>query len=306
MKVKIQQYNALRYIYVCYFIEKYKQISIRLIKLPIYYVLMWILEFKDYKAFLRAVIKSQPKKGFGQGRRLADYLNVAPIAISQVISGDRHFTADQAMSVAEFFGFDKKTTEFFVFSVSFERSDTLKLKTFYQEKLNAIREEANKISSVAKQNTQLSDQDKGIFYSNWFYSGVSLLISVPGFDTVEAISKYFNLPRARVSEIVNFLKATGLCREQNGKLVMGTTHTHIDAASPFIDSHRRNWRSKAVEKFPRAAPDDLFFSSPGSMSKKDAELFRKDILKFIDGYFERVAPSREETLRCLNIDWFEF
>lgn len=94
---------------------------------------MWITEFKHYKAFLKAVIRAQANKGRGQGRRLAEYLNVAPIAISQVLVGDRHFTTDQAMKIGEFYGFDEATTEYLIYSVSFERADTEKLREFYKK-----------------------------------------------------------------------------------------------------------------------------------------------------------------------------
>jgi hypothetical protein len=94
--------------------------------------------------------------------------------------------------------------------------------------------------------------------------------------------------------------------EEQGKIRMGSKWTHVDSQSPFVNGHRRNWRTKAQEKFTENGPRDLFYASPTSLSKKDAEEFRKQLLELIRDYSKRVETSPEEVLMCLNIDWFEF
>jgi uncharacterized protein (TIGR02147 family) len=267
---------------------------------------MWISEFKNYKAFIRAVMKTFPKSGRGQSRRLAEHLGVAPIVVSQILSRDRHFTTDQAVKVAEFFGFDEATTEYFIYLVSLERSDTKGLRDFYQKKLTRLREEALKVKSHVQGQEQLSEVDKGIFYSNWYYSAIRLLTSIEGFQSIDSIAEYFGFSRAQVGEIVPFLVATGLCTEEKGKIRFGTKSTHVAEGSPFVNNHRRNWREKATQKFTAPAPEDLFFVGPVSMSKKDAELVRKELMELIKTFSKRVADSPEEKLMCLNIDWFGF
>ncbi len=46
----------------------------------------------------------------------------------------------------------------------------------------------------------------------------------------------------------------------------------FDDKSPFVNSHRRNWREKAKEKFSEPGSLDIFYSSPVAISKKDSEL----------------------------------
>ena len=186
------------------------------------------------------------------------------------------------------------------------RAHTAELKNFYEIKLSRMREEVQNIKNLVAGREQLSDDDKGIFYSNWYYSGVRLLTSIEGYQTVDAIAEYFGLTRARVGEIVAFLLKTGLCVQTDGLIRMATKSTHVDHKSEFVNSHRRNWREKAREKFTEPDAHDIFYSSPVSLSKKDTELFRKELLKLIKSFSKQVEESPEQMLMCLNIDWFEF
>lgn len=267
---------------------------------------MWIADFKNYKVFLKALLKTYPKGGRGQSRRLADHLNVQPIVVSQILVRDRHFTADQAIKVSEFFGFDEGTAECFLYLVNLERADTKGLKDFYRKKLERIREEAQKVKNLVQGREQLSELDKGVFYSNWYYCAVNLITSIQGYQTVDSIAEYFGMNRNQVGEIVSFLVSTGLCIEEKGKIKMGTKSTHVPDGNPFVNNHRRNWREKAVEKFTSPSTGDLFFAGPVSLSEKDGEAIRGELMELIKRFSARVANSPEEKLMCLNIDWFKF
>ena len=76
--------------------------------------------------------------------------------------------------------------------------------------------------------------------------------------------------------------------------------------SPFVNSHRRNWRLKAIEKFPKPGEQDLFYSGPYSLSEKDYDWLRKELVKLISTVSARVGDSPPEKLACLNLDFFEF
>lgn len=269
---------------------------------------MWISDFNDYKAFLKALIKTYPKRGRGQSRRLAEHLNVAPIVVSQILARDRHFTADQALQVTKYFGMDEKTSEYFVFLVNYARAETKDLRAFYRAKLDRMRKDSEDIKSLYGNTKSLSEENKGIYYSNWYYAAVHTLTSIPKYQTVDALAEYLGLSRTKVGEIVSFMIETGICVEgPDGKVVRGSTKIHVDSKSPFVNSHRRNWRDKARENFTTPGEEDIFYSSVVALSEKDAEKFRKSLLQLIETFSkEVVAPSPEETTRCLNIDWFKF
>jgi uncharacterized protein (TIGR02147 family) len=267
---------------------------------------MEILDFSDYKLYLKECIKTFPKGGRGQARKLAAYLNVTPMVVSHILTRDRHFTPDQAYKVARHFGLSERDTEYFLSLINRDRTETRELRGYYERKLEKIREDAKNIRSRVEGREFLTDEDKGIFYSNWYYTGISVLASIKGYQTVNSIADYLGLSPMKVGEVVAFLLATGICVEENGKLRGGKTASHLGKDSPFINGHRRNWREKALQKFSDPDLTDMFFSGPVSLSNKDSEAISKQLLEVIESFSQRVKTSPEERAMCLNIDWFRF
>lgn len=268
---------------------------------------MWIAEFTNYKKFLRELIKTFPKNGRGKAAALAKHLKTSPIVISEIFNRDRELTLDQAVRTTSFFGLDEPASEYFVFMVGLARSETTELKEFYTSKMKRIREEAQKIKSQVIGKEFLSEAEKGVFYSNWYFAAVALLITVDGYETVEAIAEYFpEVPKTRIADVVSFLTSAGIANEENGLLSPGQVSVFIAEPHPQLNSHRRNWRLKAMDAFSKHRADSVHYSSPVSISVKDAEIVKKQILEFIKDFSARVAPSTAEKLMCINLDWFEF
>jgi uncharacterized protein (TIGR02147 family) len=267
---------------------------------------MDIFNFADYKLYLKTHIKSLPKSGRGTLAKLAGHLDVAPMIVSHVLTRDRHFTPEQALKIADFFFFNESETEYFVYMVSKERADTMALKRFYSSKLETMASNAKNIKNLVDGGDEITDLDKGVFYSNWYYSGVRLLTSIKDYQNAEAIASYFGLGRKKFTEILSFLVKTGLCTQNGGVIKMGIKSTHVADDSEFVNSHRRNWRLKAMESFSKSKKDNFFYSSPMSLSKADAEAFRLRILEVIKDLSKTVKDSPAEKLMCFNVDWFEF
>lgn len=268
---------------------------------------MFIYEFTDYKRFLQAQIASLPKKGRGQARKLAAHLKVHPVVISQVLSGTRDLTHEQSLETAEHFGLDTRATEFFSIMVLKARAGTKKLEAHLEAKLEVLRKDARAMKSRVPDHKKLSDEDMAIFYSNWFYSGVRLITSIKGYNDIDSIAQYFQLSRAKVSEVMNYLVSRGLCVETSqGHYTMGPTYTFIEATSPFINNLHRNWRVKALEQMPKRKENDFFFSGPCTISAKDKIAFREELVKFVADFMKRAPTNKAEQLSCLNIDWFDF
>lgn len=267
---------------------------------------MWIVEFTDYKNFLKTLIRTFPNSGRGQHLKLAKRLKISAMTLSHIMTRERNFTLEQAYVVAEHFGLDKMAREYFIYLVSYARSDSKEMNAFFEEKLQGIRDEVQNIKNLVASQGELSDNNKGIFYSNWYYCGIWLLISIEGYQTVDSISEYFGLSRSRVGEIIAFLMSTGLCVQSDGLIVPGKTAIHVNKKSEFVNNHRRNWREKARERFTEPDETDIFYSSPVSISNKDAEQFHKELLKLIESFSKRVEASPEQKLMCLNVDWFKF
>lgn len=267
---------------------------------------MWIVEFRNYKQFLKARLKDFPKQGRGQLRRLAEHIGVAPIIVSQIISGDRDFNADQAILVAEFFSMDERTTEYFLLQVSHARASTKKLRNYYESKMNLLKAESEDIKNLVIPAREIREEDKIEFYSNWYYAGIWSLTAIEGYQTVETIADYFGIDRTKVSKVIKLLLKTGLCVEEHGKIKVGQKTIFLDKENFQINNHRRAWRDKAIHRLTAESDDEVFYSCPVSISKTDAEKFRKTLLELIKNFSRDVGPSSSEVLFCLNVDWFKF
>lgn len=267
---------------------------------------MQIFDYLDYKSYLNDLIRSYPKQGRGQARKLAEHLAVNSVVISQVLSGTRDFSTEQALSVAGYFGLDDRATDYLMDMVAMARAGTHELKKFHRSRIEIARAENKEIKSRVSKHKELNDFEKSRFYSDWFFAGIALLTSIDGYNSVESIATYFGLDRKKVADVIAFLLETGLCKEENGRIGMGITSTFVDNTSPYINGHRRNWRLKGLERFTQPGRDDLFYSAPYSLSEEDATLIRKQLLEAIAAVSKRVTDSPCETLMCLNIDWFRF
>ncbi len=268
---------------------------------------MWIFDFKDYKRFLNDFLWALPRNGRGQGSALAAHLNVQPSVITSVLKHDRHFTPEQGLATAIFFGFDEVTSEYFVLLIQSQRSDTKDLKNFWQKRLDELRERQTKLSAVKHDGArEISDSDKGIYYSNWYYSAARIALFLPKYRNIDALADFLKLSREKTAKIVDFFIKTQIVKYEDGVLTPQTIGTSINDTSEFLNNHRRNWRDKAREHFPAPRPADYFLSVPMSMSKEDAEWFRGELRKLMDTLVERLQTSPNEVIRCLNLDWFEF
>lgn len=266
---------------------------------------MSIFEYTAYKKFLLDRIQSLPKKGYGVQRKLAEYLSVSTTFISQVLQGDKSFNLEQGSQVCEYFGLADRETEYFLKLILIERAGTEKLRAILQREAKQIREQSQTIASRLKVQAMIGDDDKAKFYSEWHYSAIRLLVGLEGYDDLDAIAAYFALPRETVVEAVNFLLETKLLKREGGRLQVGPSRTHLASDSPFIKMHHANWRYKALETVRHKYPEKLHYSAPLTLGREDALKIRALLLKAIEDTEKIIAPSPNEELMCLNIDWFK-
>lgn len=246
-----------------------------------------------------------PRKGYGQFRKLAEYLNVSTTFISQVFQGDKSINPEQAIPVCEFFGLTESETEYFIKLVFLERAGSEKLKRMIQKEIEKIRSANLKIANRLGVSSELTDQNKAVFYSDWYYSAIRLSMRLKGLNTIDALAKYLNLSRKVTNEAVQFLIHAGLCTDENGILKGTLGKTHVDADSPFIRMHHMNWRYKALEQVKYPDIHKLHYSSPMTVGVKDMEKIKSELLKAIETIGKIVDVAPDEELMCLNMDWFK-
>ena len=264
---------------------------------------MKILEFMDYRKYVTQTVRALPKGGRGEFLRIAEHLGVHTSTLSQVLSGTKNFTLDQACSLADYFGLNELETQYLLVLAELERAGTERLRTTLKKQLEKIKEQGKELSAVIPGKRSLSEEEKAIFYSNWFYPAIWALTSIPEHQTLESISRYFNLPKQTVSRVISFLISTGLCIEENNLLRPGTAYVHLESDSPFIGRHHASWRQKAIERHPILTETEIAYSSPMSLSQDNAVKIRKLIVEWVSEVNKIRASSACEALYFLNVDW---
>jgi uncharacterized protein (TIGR02147 family) len=263
-------------------------------------------DFKNYKIFVNTRIQAMPRRGHGQYRRMANFLSVNSVYVSQVFRGTRELNVEQACELVEFFGLSELEGQYFIGLVERERAGTQKLKAVIQKRLDALREKSQDLKQRLKQEKQLTDETKAFFYSNWYYSGIRLLTSIPGYQSPDAIAEKFGLPLSLVNRVLEFLVQTGLCAIEKDRYVFGPKSTHLEASSPLVTRHHMNWRVKGMERMGNISAHELFLSLPCSISEKAMIDIREELVKSIERITAHIDAAPEEQLACLNIDFFKF
>lgn len=232
-------------------------------------------------------------------------MGVSTTFVSQVFRGDKRLSLEQGVLVCEYFGLTELETEYFLKLILVERAGTVKLKALLRAQAERIKDKSAEISSWLDVKKVLPEKEKAIFYSEWHFSAIALLIGVPGYQDLESISRHLGLPRKMVGDAIQHLLQMGLVVRENDTLKVGPSRTHLDANSPFIKLHHSNWRIKALEHMAYASSEELHYSAPMTLAARDVPKVRAFLLEVIAKIGKIVDPSPPEDLMCLNLDWFE-
>lgn len=265
-----------------------------------------IFDFASYREYLQAAIGAMGAQGYGVKGRIAAALAVSSSLVSQMLKGEKTLTPDQASDLCDFLGLSEIEADYFHLLVDLDRAGSHRYQQKIRRKILLLQEQSRQIGKRVPRHKELSDVQRAIYYSSWLYTGVRNLTAIPGLDSAQAVAKHLGLEPGVVNRVLRFLVANGLCREENGKMTYGPASTHIDKESPFVNKHHQNWRIQAIQSMDRKVDDDIFFTSPMSLSKDTAAEIQKRIPDFIQSVMKISGPSESEMTACLNIDWFKF
>jgi uncharacterized protein (TIGR02147 family) len=263
---------------------------------------MDIFNYTDYKKLINDLVISRPKEGHGQYKKMADYLGVSTVLISQIFKGHKDISLEQALLLADFFNFIELEKNFFLKLISHNRAGTQKLKLFYAKELETLRSEAKNISKRVKHQNVLTEEDKAIFYSDWKFSALRLACDLKEVTSTQELANLFNLDQDRAREIVEFLLKRGLIKNEAGNLMIGPASTHVEKQSPLVKQHHRNWRLKALEKMDDLADSEIMYTAPMCTSASVISNLNAKILKLIDEFVKEASEAPGEELYYFNID----
>ena len=265
-----------------------------------------IYEFVDYKKFVREWLSNQPLKGRGFFTVLADRLGTSNAAISQIFKDDRHLSPENAVELCELLSLTEEETYYFLQLVDYARAGSSKLQKKLLLKIKEQQLSQQKLVNLLPKDMQLNETARSIFYSSWVYSGIRNLIATNEAQNLDELAQRMNLDKAKIQSTIQFLLDYQLLVKVGDHLKVGPQKTHLENTSPWVIKHHQNWRIKAIEVMQNSREADLFYSAPMSLSHEVAEKIRQQLPEFIKQMIEQVGPSKSETVRCLNIDWFEY
>ena len=264
-----------------------------------------IFKYNDCRAYLHAHIKALPKNGHGEAKRMAAHLGVSSTFMSHVLSGSKFLSQEQTSSLSIYLSHSDLESEYFYYLVQIERAGNQSLRKFFQKRLEEIKERSLNLSERVKFKKDLTEEEKSIFYSSPLYSAVHLYTSIKDKGvTTEEIQSRFNIDRVKVGEILRFLKETSLCEQVGSSYKMGTQSTHLSANSPHIVKHHANWRLRAIAAAEELNTNELMYTVNVSLSKKDFEKLREEMVAYIQKFLETVYKSPAEDIATFNMDWF--
>jgi len=263
-----------------------------------------IFEAKDYKTYLNGRIKLMPKGGRGIRSAIAKTIGCQVGFITHVLTGHAHFSLEQAEKINSILGHTKEESHFFLLLVQYTRAGTMALKNYYLEQMEQAIERRLSLKNRLGIKTKLNIEDQNTYYSAWYYAAIHMAVSLPRFQTREALSKYFHLPLEKVSAILEFLTSVGLVVKNGERFNIGEVRIHLGNDSPLIAKHHSNWRMQAIQALDKEKTNDLHFSLIMGISEEDALKIRALLVKNIEQINQILKDSKETGIHCLALDFF--
>ncbi|MBK9321998.1 MAG: TIGR02147 family protein [Bdellovibrionaceae bacterium] len=266
---------------------------------------MSLFNYLDYRKYLKDTLSGKPKQGYGELSKWANSCGVHPTLMSLILKGERDLSADQAYSLGGYLNLTPLELEFFILLVQYARSGTPGFKEHLQKKVNLLKQEATQVKKRFSHESELSDEAKFVFYSSYLYSAIRLSCDTKKEGlTLDELMEKFNLSRTELLPKLEFLEQTSLVKQTKGRYTLGPARTLVSRDSKHVIKHHQNWRLQAMLKAETLNEDELMFTCPMSLSKKDFADFKSELTDLIQKFSLMLKDSKSEDVGCFNIDWF--
>jgi uncharacterized protein (TIGR02147 family) len=259
--------------------------------------------FKSYPPYLSQALA---KDGPFRRADLCAHLNCQASFLSQVISGKSHLSLEHAVLVSEFLGHTPEEKKFFLLLVQKAKAGSKKLEAFFGEQIQAELESREPVKELIGVKGELSEESKAIYYSQWYYVAIHILVAFPEYQSFDHLKRKTGLPEEILREALKFLIKHEFVTQNDHRYQIGKARTHLGSKSPHVSRHHSNWRTKGLEAIERRRPDDLHYTAFLGVSRKGAEQIRELIMEFLRSSEEVVETTKEEAPYLLLLDFFEF
>ncbi len=262
-----------------------------------------VFNFDQYQSYLLHRMQESAERG-----TLARWSEAAQCQrshLSRVLAGTLHLTMEQAFRLAKYFHLDPDAENYFLKLVEFERAGDSRYKEKLKNELHAIRESQEDFSQRLNYAQLKATEQEILYYSNWYWGAIHILVSVPKYQKDVAIAQRLQLPIEIVRECLKKLEEFKLIEFKNDRWHFTSPHVHLTKKSPYNVINQSSWRNRAVIDTQAPNSDGLHYTVVQTMSLKDAKKIKMMLFQAIDDYTKIANPSREEELFCFNCDFFQ-
>jgi hypothetical protein len=228
--------------------------------------------------------------------------------LSRVLEHEAHLSLEQAIAIQETLGHSRDESRFFLLLVEWDRASTPALRAHFQSEIDSVRRHRADLQSRFQVQSALSEQDQSTYYSSYQFLATHVCLSIPELQTFEALEHFLRVPAERLREILDFLVRSGLAERTQGRYRIGAARLHLGRSSPLIRQHHVNWRVEAIRSLERGSgasgSEDLHYSAAVSLSQEDCFRLKELWIKTLETFNQQIALSKEETVRCLVLDFF--
>lgn len=264
-----------------------------------------VFDYQDYKTYITDRIATYPNNGRGVRRKLADHIGCQNTFITQVLTGNYHFSPEQIEKISSFFLLTPDETEYLLLLLLENRSGTKSLSQFLERSLHEKREKNLSLKNRLKMKEAMDREDLIVYLGDWKYSIIHAAIGVSGLQTSQSIASKLNLEIKTVDKILKFLESRGLVQISDGKYKPSQKMLHFGKDEPLLPNFHRNYRQLASASFDTPKSLDFHYSGVITCSHKESDKIRKKMTTLIEEVSKIIQDSKEEDLMVLNLDWFE-
>jgi len=150
----------------------------------------------------------------------------------------------------------------------------------------------------------ISPEDQATYYSKWTYIAVHMLLTIPQMGLPALLAKRLKISQKEVQEVIEFLVSRGIIKSHNGQFEVVLPVLHLEADSPLIAHHHRNWRLKSMQAVDKNSAEDLHYSAVATCTKSDQEKIRSILMNAIKTVGDHVQKAKEEEAFVICVDWF--
>lgn len=266
----------------------------------------WIFKLDEYRSVVLKKLKDE-SENHGYRTALAKAAGCQLAYISHVLNNNAQFTPDHAAGIAEFWALDELETDYFLGLVDLARAATGRLKKQIERKLNKIRSEYEN-AFLGRLSHQPYNSERVIeYFIDWAAAATHALIMIPEYQDTASISKRLKIDDVRVNSILSLLQDLGFAQRVGSHWKATSRFFHAGDENKFSQLHHRNWRQYVYEKLnqTQVTSESFHYTAIHALSKEDLKKIKRLMQELLANSRSVVAPSPEETIACMNLDWFE-